>query len=124
MPSIRTLAAGLCLLGCAGSGCQKDADTLTTYSCFTDAPLVKPAKNLVGIVFFDDTEQHYAIARTIPGTYDSEDVGFVCALPKSLQQDGKQVVFTGTYRAYTGTSRPILGGQTYYYLDLTQVEAQ
>lgn len=117
------LAAGLCLLCFAGSGCQDDADALN-YSCAPDAPSVKQAKDLVGIVYFYEAEQRYAIVHGIPGTYDSRDVGFVCTLPKNLQQDGQKVVFSGTYRAYTGNSPFGPVGSTYYYLDLRQVESQ
>jgi hypothetical protein len=106
-----------------GSSCQDDADALS-YSCAPNAPSVKQANDLDGIVYFNNTEQRYAIVHWIPGTIDSQDVGFVCTLPENLQQDGQRVVFSGTYRAYTGNAPSGPVGQTYYYLDLRQVEAE
>ena len=123
MTSIKTLAASLFLLCFVGSGCQEDADALNN-SCAPTARSVKQAKDQVGTVFFNTTEQRYAIISAIPGTFDSQDVGFVCNLPNNLQQDGQKVVFSGTYRTYTGNAPFGPVGTTYYYLDLRQVEAQ
>lgn len=123
MTSIKTLAACLFLLCFVGSGCQEDADALNN-SCAPTARSVKQAKDLDGIVYFNNTEQRYTIAHWIPGTIDAQDVGFVCALPENLRQDGQKVVFSGTYRTYTGNAPFGPVGTTYYYLDLRQVEAQ
>ncbi|MFD1470128.1 hypothetical protein ACFQ48_18005 [Hymenobacter caeli] len=117
-----------CLLGTLllAAGCKKDQDAQGPYgTCAPQSQTVKTVADVVGTVRFDAAVQQYLIYRAVPGTYDSVDLGVVCgALPAALQVAGTQVLFSGTYRAYSNPPRMGPVGQDYYYLELTKVVAR
>ncbi|WP_146011033.1 hypothetical protein [Siphonobacter sp. BAB-5405] len=55
-------------------------------------------------------------------TIDSEDVGYVCNLPDAFKKEGLNVRFSGEYRAYDQVPKTMLGGQTFYYLKVSQMK--
>ncbi|SNR29201.1 MULTISPECIES: hypothetical protein [Hymenobacter] len=112
--------AGLLLL--SFTSCQKDTIRDDNSVCASTST-VRKVTDLAGIIQFNQTEQRFAISRYVPGTIDAVDIGIVCELPKNLQQEGVRVQFSGTYREYTGKAKPQIGGQKYYYLELTEVKA-
>ena len=122
-----------CLLGmllCTAETCEKTevsnvAESLPSESCGTDKKIVKAISSVEGKIEFESALRQYAIRRTIPGTYDSQDVGLLCGtIPQNLQKVGAQVLFSGTYKEYDKPSPATIGGVTYYYLDLTKAELQ
>lgn len=80
----------------------------------------KSVSNTEGIVYYNTEEKAFNIVVTIPNTYDSQDIGFVCELPENLEQDGTKVIFSGDYRDYG--KHAAIGGQEYYYLTLSKIE--
>ncbi len=118
-----------CLLGgllLAFGGCKKDQDAQGPYgTCAPQSQALKTVTDVEGTVRFDAVVQQYLIYRAVPGSYDSVDLGVVCgALPAALQVANKPVLFSGTYRAYNNPPKSPLGGQAYYYLELTKVVAR
>ena len=84
--------------------------------------VLKKISRETGIVRYDAGERKYAVVVTVPNTYDSQNVGFVCNLPASLQKEGVSIMFDGEYRPHG--KKPMLGGLKYYYLKLTWVAAK
>ena len=84
--------------------------------------VLKKVSGETGIIKYDADERKYAVAVTVPNTYDSQNVGFVCNLPASLQKEGVSIIFNGEYRPHG--KKPMLGGLKYYYLKLTWVAAK
>ena len=80
----------------------------------------KSVTNTEGIIYYNTQEKAFNIVVTIPNTYDSQDIGFVCELPENLKQDGAKVIISGDYRGYG--KQAAIGGQKYYYLSLSKIE--
>lgn len=111
----------------ASSGCQKgnESPAVSSESCGSDKPPVKTVKDVEGTIGFEPTLQQYYIRRTIPGTYDSVDFGMLCGIvPASLREVGNKVVFSGTYKPYDRPSPAVVGGQKFYYLEVSKATVQ
>ncbi len=106
------LCLGLfCLLTCASKsvapGIQLDMKETECGAC----KVLKKISRETGIVRYDADERKYAVVVTVPNTYDSQNVGFVCNLPASLQKEGVSINFDGEYRPHG--KKPMLGGLKY-----------
>ncbi|WP_324678884.1 hypothetical protein [Hymenobacter sp. GOD-10R] len=104
-----------------GNGCQKNDEV--GRDCAINTSVTGQANQYEGYVHFVTEEQRYAIVYHIPGTYDSQIYGVVCALSEEFRQEGKKVKFSGTYKEYNGPAKPVFGGQEYRYLELKTIEA-
>ena len=110
----------LAMLLCTAETCEKTevskaAEALPSESCGTDKKTVKTVSNIEGKIEFESVLQQYSIRRTIPGTYDSQDIGLLCGtIPQNLQQVGTKVLFSGAYKEYDKPSPATIGGVTYY----------
>ncbi|MCE7042057.1 hypothetical protein [Dyadobacter sp. CY312] len=105
--------------------CKDDKESAVLFGsqeCRSDEKMVKSVNNQNGIIFYHAGEEKYGISYGITGTYDSVDVGFLCEIPDSLQQTGLQVVFSGNLFSFDKKPPAILAGQTYYYLDVTDLK--
>jgi hypothetical protein len=114
---------GLSVLLLLAGGCQKSEDTpeLTSESCVPDKQPVKTVTDVEGIIGFHPILNQYYIRRAIPGTYDSVDFGMLCGtVPTQLQVVDKKVLFSGTYKDYDKPSPAVVGGQTFYYLQVSK----
>ena len=98
------------------------SNILIEGGCGDTTSVVKKAVKLTGVVYYNTYDKVYQIIYHIPGTYDSQDIGFVCNLPADLQKSGSQITFDGDYLKL---DRPVItpqtGGQNFYYLKLTRV---
>ena len=112
--ALAILALTMGLSGCNKANVGPDADR-----CFS-GKAIKSVKNQKGLVGYDPLEEKYVINASIPGTYDSQDTGFVCNMPESLRKEGLVVTFSGKYYSYKEDRKPMLGGQEYYFLDVTK----
>jgi hypothetical protein len=123
----------ICLFGillCTAETCEKTEvskaiEALPPESCGADKKTVKTVSGVEGSIGFEPTLQQYFIRRSIPGTFDSQDIGLLCGtIPQNLTKIDAKVSFSGTYKSYDKPSPATIGGQTYYYLDLSKVELQ
>ena len=90
-------------------------------ACFESRPVIRQSTNLTGRVSFSKELNSYFISYSVPGTYDTDWIGFVCNLPEAYKMLNKQVVFSGEYRK--GPDRtPTFGGEESYYLFLTDIK--
>lgn len=107
------------MLNVSMSGCDKEKATVgpNGEKCFS-GKIIKRVKNQKGLVYYHSEEERYVISVSIPGTYDSQDVGFLCAAPDVLKKDGLIVYFSGNYYSYKEDRKPPLSGQKYYSLEL------
>lgn len=90
-------------------------------SCFESRPLIRRSTNLTGRISFSKEENLYSINRSVPGTYDSVWVGFVCNLPDEYKILNKEVVFSGEYCKGPEGALTFAGEET-YYLFLTDIK--
>lgn len=117
----------LSLFGCHKDRVEKVDPVLpltvpaTQSACFESRPVVRRVTNLTGRVWFSPQTGLYVINYTLPGTYDSVWVGFVCNLPEDYKVEGKEVVFSGEYRDGSGIDAPLFSGHEPYYLFLTKI---
>ncbi|MCJ8167572.1 hypothetical protein MKJ04_22205 [Pontibacter sp. E15-1] len=108
-------------------GCQKEeaqAPGATLLPCDANRETVQTANALEGFVWFNTTIQEYAIYVGVGGTYDTQYVCVPCKLPEELKQEGVQVVFSGKLKDFGQQPAMMMPGQTYYYLHLSNIEAQ
>ena len=111
----------------ANSGCEKGQKnpTVASEAC---APTVQPVKSVTdveGTIGFDPQLGQYFIRRTIPGTFDSVDFGFLCGtVPPSLTAVGSTVVFSGAYKPYDKQPPAGPAGQKFYYLEISKAVAR
>jgi hypothetical protein len=122
MASLKLLLISLLfvsMLGCTGDDAAPQV--LQMGDCFT-GKVIKSVKNQKGTVYYNANEKQYAVYVTIPGTYDSRDVGFICDKPETLKVDGLSVNFDGNYFAYEKDKKPQTGGEKYYYLAINDFE--
>jgi len=103
--------------------CEKDQSDVDIQSCNL-SNLVKDVSDLEGTVWFNSSTNSYAIYVSIPGSYDSQDVGIVCNLPEKYQVDGLKIVFNGKYFIYEKDVLLTPSGQTYYYLELSNIRSK
>ena len=80
---------------------------------------VKSVTNMDAKIRFDTNLKTYVVAAPIG--MDGSDIGLVCDLQKQLKKDELSVVFDGSFYEYDGEARPILGGDTYYYLEVVKI---
>ncbi|MBX0289543.1 hypothetical protein K3G63_03790 [Hymenobacter sp. HSC-4F20] len=105
------------------TSCEKDDDSAQA-ACEAKSDVVRQADKWEGRIVFDSALNTYVVRYSVPGSIDSVLDGLVCSLPADLRQPGQLVTFSGNYRAYTGASKPQIGGQEYYYLELTSITAR
>lgn len=104
-------------IGCSDGESDVFPEVEINQACFS-GDFVKKVKNQKGIIYYNPNEQRFAVYVTIPGTYDSQDIGFFCDNLDTLKKDNLSITFTGTYHPYLeGRTAPI-GGQQYYYLEI------
>jgi|AntRauMFilla1563_2_1112583.scaffolds.fasta_scaffold04369_3 hypothetical protein len=83
--------------------------------------IVKSVTEAKGIVWYDEQVKSYAIFAGIPETFDGQDIGIVCDLPEQFEVEATAVTFSGNYYQNSEFVSQ-MPGQTYYYLELTNVE--
>ncbi|MCE6991442.1 hypothetical protein [Dyadobacter sp. CY323] len=105
------------VIGCIDGQQDVLPDIEINETCFS-GDVVKRAKNQKGTIYYDSIEQRFAVYVTIPGTYDSQDVGFICDKLDTLKKDNLSIVFTGTYYPYLEDRQAPVAGQEYYFLDI------
>jgi len=118
--SVLTFFTVMILFSCKGKTIipnQSDRE----MTCGDGNSVVKSVKDVKGTITYNSLEKVYTIVVTMPHTIDSQDVGIICNLPKSLEEEGKQISFDGEYRTYSKQPIKIFAGQTYYYLKLTRI---
>lgn len=82
---------------------------------------VKRVNNQAGTIVYDEEQKKYAVSTSIPGTYDSVDLGFICKVPDSLKSNGLKIIFDGSFYEYDQEMKSPWAGVTYYYLSLDKV---
>lgn len=100
-----------------------NAQALATekIECGVPNSSVKKVSGQAGKVYYNTYEKAYTIVVTIPGTFDSQDIGVLCNIPQELKTDGLSVKFDGEYRKYDKQPSVVIGGQKFYYLLLSKV---
>lgn len=114
---IKLIVVGLVFLA---NTCSKEDVPAELSKCNLNH-LVKSVSDVSGTIWFDSQSQTYAIYRGIDGTYDAQEIGVVCNLPKNYKKEGKKIVFSGKYYENQNFSSQI-PGQEYYYLELTKID--
>ena len=84
--------------------------------------ILKSVKQRSGTIYYNSLENRYALYASEQGTYDSQDIGFLCNPPDSLKKDSLAVSFDGNYYAYEKDRVAPIGGATYYYLLITKLK--
>ncbi|HYK76771.1 MAG TPA: hypothetical protein VEV16_07330 [Daejeonella sp.] len=111
------------LIMAIGSSCEKDIVATEIKPCNLSNS-IKSASNLHGVVGLNSSVNSYAIHVSIQGTYDSQDVGFVCNLPEKYRVDGLKIVFSGKYFKYENKDLQQIPGQSYYILELDEIQVE
>ena len=130
MKKIKMMLISISLL--LGVSCQ-DAEMMAMgeegqgQDCGNSSKVVKKVKDQVGRLEYNEFLKRYTITASMPNTYDSQDVGLLCALPKNLDisrmgEAGLRVVFNGKYRESNKVS-PI-AGTNYYYLEIQKIKTK
>ena len=83
--------------------------------------LEKAIKSVVGTIYFDNYFNEFTVRSSVPGTYDSVDVGIISDLDQSLRRDGLKIRFDGKYYKYNGDVKPSVAGVEYYFLTIKNV---
>lgn len=110
------------LLVLSFSRCKdKTPDVMLRDEC-TRGSILKNVKGRNGTIYYNSFEKKYALQTSEQGTYDSQDIGFLCNPPDSLKIDGLAVNFDGDYYAYEKDRVAPIGGATYYYLHISKLE--
>ena len=103
-------------------GCGNDEKPLS--ACDPQKKTAKVIADQEGRIGFSEEEGKWLIIASIPETYDSQDIGIVCTgLPENLQEVGREVLFSGTYKERCNEAKGKLPGQIYYELHLTEIKA-
>lgn len=100
---------------------EKTSIPIQNEECLS-GKILKSAKDRTGKVYYNSLEKKYAIHASERGTYDSQDIGFLCNPPDSLKKDGLSVTFDGDYYAYEKDRVAPVGGATYYYLQIMKLK--
>jgi hypothetical protein len=107
----------LCIIGCSDSKEDVSPENAESQTCFSGKS-IKKVKNQKGTIYYDLYEKRYAVYVSIPGTVDSQDVGFLCDNLNTLKKDNLSITFTGEYHSYLEDRKPPVGGQKYYFLEI------
>ncbi len=123
MRAIHFVLVWFSMLTMSMSNCGTDKNdaapkNTNTETCF-DGEIIKSVKAQTGTIYYHPVENQYALYVSIPGTFDSQDVGFICDKLDTLKKDGLKVNFSGNYFSYKKDRVPPIGGQKYYFLDIT-----
>lgn len=98
----------------------------TVMVCNSDRKTVSKFSDASGFVQFNQFSQDYALYASVPGTYDSQDIGLPCNLPEEFKKDGLKVKFSGKYKELavkpSPNQVPIFAGQVYYYLEISKIQ--
>ena len=106
------------------SGRARSEQATATTACAEAGATVRTVTDAAGTVTFDQALQRYKVMAPEAGTVDVVNVGVVCGtLPAALRQEGANVTFSGTYKAYPNPPAAP-GGYTTYYLELSSVKAR
>lgn len=103
------------------SSCTDKAPIIQNEDCMS-GKIQKSVKDRSGKVYYNSLEKKYAIHVSEQGTFDSQDIGFLCNPPDSLKKDGLAVTFDGDYYAYEKGRVAPIGGATYYYLQILKLK--
>lgn len=117
--------AGACLLALPNCQSTKPSAKVAAFgTCAAGSAPVRTVSAEPGTLYLNPTLKQYCIRTAQAGTIDEVTVGVVCgALPKAWQTEGRQVVFSGQYKAYPNP--PVApAGTTFYSLELTSLRAQ
>lgn len=107
----------LSIIGCSDGKEDISPEKAESQTCFSGKSL-KKVKSQKGTIYYDAYEKRFAVYVTIPGTFDSQDVGFLCDNLDILKKDNLLITFTGEYHSYLEGRKPPVGGQNYYFLDI------
>lgn len=121
MPDLKFIFLCIVMLNMSMTGCNKEKTTVGPNGdkCFS-GKAIKSVKEKKGLVYYHSQEELYAIYVSIPGTFDSQDIGFICEVPDDLKKDGLIVYFSGSYYSYKEDRKPPVAGAKYYFLDLKE----
>lgn len=100
---------------------DKTSDPILNDECARGNILIN-VKERSGTIYYNSLEKKYAVHTSEQGTYDSQDIGFLCNPPDSIKIDGLAVNFDGDYYAYEKDRVAPIGGATYYYLHITKLK--
>ena len=103
-----------------GGSCQKD-DIIKLSDCNLEN-VVKSVSNTKGTIWYDHQAQSYAVYTGVDGSYDSQIIGLICNLPDMYKSEGLKISFSGDYYECEEFS-PLIPGQEYFYLELTNIES-
>lgn len=114
------LVLSIILIGCGND--EKPLSACDLAPCDPQKKTVKAVTDQEGRIGFSEEEGKWLIIASIPETYDSQDIGIVCTgLPENLQEVGREVLFSGTYKERCNEAKGVLPGQIYYYLHITDI---
>jgi hypothetical protein len=82
---------------------------------------VASVSNVDAKIRFDSYFKAYVVS--VPNM-DGATTGLVCDLQKELKKDGLAVVFDGSYYEYHGETGPRVGGDDFYYLEVSKITAK
>ena len=102
------------------SGCKKEQLISELASCNL-SNIIKSTSNTEGTIWFNTSQNSYAIYVGISGDYDTQDVGIVCNLPEKYKVDGQKIIFSANYSKYDKFVYQLIPGQTYYNLELISI---
>ncbi|GAB2784204.1 hypothetical protein GCM10027275_30420 [Rhabdobacter roseus] len=105
----------------SGLSCQKKEPAPGCLDC---GKKVEEIQERPGRIAYDSAAVRYYVWMHVPGTIDSFRVGYVCELPEAYQEEGQQVVVSGTlYETSLRTTSAICCLDGFYCLALTSVRA-
>lgn len=84
--------------------------------------VLKNVQNQSGTIHFNSVEKRYAVHVSKQGTYDTQDIGFLCNPPDSLKIEGTKITFDGDYYAYEKGRVAPIGGATYFFLNILKLK--
>ncbi len=109
-------------IGCESEKSSNAGDLVKSIKCDNAREAVKSVKDQKGFVWFEVQSKTYSVFVGIDGTYDCSDIGIPCNLPDKYKEEGLEILFSGKYYKCKEFS-PIIPGQTYYYLELTEIKS-
>jgi hypothetical protein len=111
--------SSLLLISLWFSNCSKQDQCKELSPCKRET--VKEIENLVGEVHHDSSRDEFYIIFTEQGTYDTQYIAYPCSLDNEFQHAGIMVSVTGAFKEMCEEIQPAVGGQTYYYLKISDI---
>ena len=104
------------------SGCEdKTSAEPQTENCL-NGKVLKSVQNKTGTIYFNTTEKRYAVHVSEQGTFDTQDIGFLCNPADSLKVEGLKIIFDGDYYAYEKGRVAPVGGAMYFFLNIVKLK--